>query len=403
MPSDAERDGLRPGPLEPSAPLSPAPRLGSTPDAPPREQAEPRPESEPAPGRAARSAPASRRPGRPTRLRAAATSGRRARATAQWEETLDRVGRAGEPVPTPRFWRVWWRGLAAVVVMIVIAIVGGTLSGADEDEEAEGVYAQVRLVLADQLRPRDCVLAGSLFDLAPRERAAAEKVSVTSCWGPHDGVVFGRLPLAGTAAETSEGGFAGPAKVREVARLGCAERFAEEAQDPYSHDFTIQALYPVTGTEWEKGRRTVVCWASAKGLFQEGEDGMSLFDHHNLDEQQEAFHQALKPLTRARAERPDEEESLRTERRWATSMKRAVEETVHRLRFDDGMGHFGTAAAADLADVLATQVPAWDAAAKAKDADAYSDAWGEAELEHSFGTEMAEARQVLLLPPVITE
>ncbi|ALM42060.1 hypothetical protein SFR_5445 [Streptomyces sp. FR-008] len=400
MPSDAERDGLRPGPLEPSAPLSPAPRLGSTPAAPPREQAEPRPESEPAPGRAARSAPASRRPGRPTRLRAAATSGRRARATAQWEETLDRVGRAGEPVPTPRFWRVWWRGLAAVVVMIVAAIVGGTLSGADE---AEGVYAQVRLVLADQLRPRDCVLAGSLFDLDPRERAAAEKVSVTSCWGPHDGVVFGRLPLAGTAAETSEGGFAGPAKVREVARLGCAERFAEEAQDPYSHDFTIQALYPVTGTEWGKGRRTVVCWASAKGLFQEGEDGMSLFDHHNLDEQQEAFHQALKPLTRARAERPDEEESLRTERRWATSMKRAVEETVHRLRFDDGMGHFGTAAAADLADVLATQVPAWDAAAKAKDADAYSDAWGEAELEHSFGTEMAEARQVLLLPPVITE
>ncbi|WP_127453340.1 hypothetical protein [Streptomyces sp. B29(2018)] len=306
-------------------------------------------------------------------------------------------------MPTPRFWRVWWRGLAAVVVMIVIAIVGGTLSGADEDEEAEGVYAQVRLVLADQLRPRDCVLAGSLFDLDPRERAAAEKVSVTSCWGPHDGVVFGRLPLAGTAAETSEGGFAGPAKVREVARLGCAERFAEEVQDPYSHDFTIQALYPVTGTEWEKGRRTVVCWASAKGLFQEGEDGMSLFDHHNLDEQQEAFHQALKPLTRARAERPDEEESLRTERRWAASMKRAVEEAVHRLRFDDGMGHFGTAAAADLADVLATQVPAWDAAAKAKDADAYSDAWGEAELEHSFGTEMAEARQVLLLPPVITE
>lgn len=103
---------------------------------------------------------------------------------------------------------------------------------------------------------------------------------------------------------------------------------------------------------------------------------MSLFDHHNLDEQQEAFHQALKPLTRARAERPDEEESLRTERRWAASMKRAVEEAVHRLRFDDGMGHFGTAAAADLADVLATQVPAWDAAAKAKDADAYSDAWG---------------------------
>ncbi|WDV33253.1 hypothetical protein OIM90_24060 [Streptomyces sp. AD16] len=101
---------------------------------------------------------------------------------------------------------------------------------------------------------------------------------------------------------------------------------------------------------------------------------MSLFDHHDLDEQQEAFHQALKPLTRARAERPDEEESLRTERRWAASMKRAVEETVHRLRFDDGMGHFGTAAAADLADVLATQVPAWDAAAKAEDEDAYDDA-----------------------------
>lgn len=397
MPSDAERDGLRPGPLEPSAPLSPAPRLGSEPATPPREQAEPRPEPEPAPGREARSAPA------PRRLRTTATSGRRARATAQWEETLDRVGRAGEPVPTPRFWRVWWRGLAAVVVLIVVAIVGGTFSGTDEDAEAEGVYAQVRLVLADQLRPRDCVLAGSLFDLGPRERAAAEKVSVTSCWGPHDGVVFGRLPLAGTAAETSGGGFAGAAKVREVARLGCAERFAEETRDPYSHDFTIQALYPVTEAEWEKGRRTVVCWASAKGLFQEGEDGMSLFDHHNLDEQQEAFHQALKPLTRARAERPDEEESLRTERRWAASMKRAVEETVHRLRFDDGMGHFGTAAAADLADVLATQVPAWDAAAKAKDEDAYSDAWGEAELEHSFGTEMAEARQVLLLPPVITE
>ncbi|MHC8561503.1 hypothetical protein ACW23B_07270 [Streptomyces albidoflavus] len=76
---------------------------------------------------------------------------------------------------------------------------------------------------------------------------------------------------------------------------------------------------------------------------------------------------------------------------------------MHRLRFDDGMGHFGTAAAADLADVLATQVPAWDAAAKAEDEDAYGDARGEAELEHSFGTGMAEARQVLLLPPVITE
>ncbi|UYM23614.1 hypothetical protein NQP46_08285 [Streptomyces albus] len=69
------------------------------------------------------------------------------------------------------------------------------------------------------------------------------------------------------------GGFAGPAKVREAARLGCAERFAEESRDPYSHDFTIQALYPVTRTEWEKGRRTVVCWASAKGLFQEGRTG----------------------------------------------------------------------------------------------------------------------------------
>ncbi|WDV33252.1 hypothetical protein OIM90_24055 [Streptomyces sp. AD16] len=169
------------------------------------------------------------------------------------------MGRTGEPVPTPRFWRVWWRGLAAVVVLIVVAIVGGRLSGTDEDEEAEGVYAQVRLVLADQLRPRDCVLAGSLFDLGPRERAAAEKVSVTSCWGPHDGVVFGRMPLAGTAAETPGAGS------RARRRSGRPPGWAAPSGSPRSRGTrtaTTSRSRPCTPSPGPSGRRGAGRWSA---------------------------------------------------------------------------------------------------------------------------------------------
>ena len=63
----------------------------------------------------------------------------------------------------------------------------------------------------------------------------------------------------------------------------------------------------------------------------------------------------------------------------------------------------GPEAGADLADALTAQIPYWREAAATKDPEAHEKAVTEAELAHSAGGEVARARDLIGLAPVITE
>ncbi|MGF0164700.1 hypothetical protein ACQRET_11775 [Streptomyces koyangensis] len=309
---------------------------------------------------------------------------------------MKRVAGAGTPVPRQSFWRRWWKAGVVGVVCVVVVVVGLSLPG-EEEGEAGPPPRNARTVAAVDLGMWDCLVTQELLELSPADSRTVGEVTVADCGGPHGGEVFSRVSLVETAAENEDGTFRGAAQAEDAARAACAEEFAEGMTDPYSHDFTVRVIHPASSEEWTV-RQSAACWVSARGLPE-----YCLVCETKLTDDQEAFRRALVPYTRAWAGRPPEDASLGARRAWASTMERGIEEAAWLLRGKPELRRLGPEAGADLADALTAQIPYWREAAAAKDPEAHEQAVTEAELAHSAGGEVARARDLIGLAPVITE
>nr|WSS66307.1 DUF4190 domain-containing protein [Streptomyces sp. NBC_01177]WSS73274.1 DUF4190 domain-containing protein [Streptomyces sp. NBC_01175] len=227
-------------------------------------------------------------------------------------------------------------------------------------------------------------------DHGPLKDATAERLP---CEEPHRGEIYGSFELTG------QGAFPGSEEVMDTSRERCGELLPD-----YVLDFTVHGrlqtyfYYPDQGG-WERGGRTVLCWAGAP----QGNLAESIRkDESDFEPAQYAYVTAFRPLWEAQLKAPQQgpDKDLVTAGRWAGQMAAAYEETARILReARGGLPAGAQGPAEEIALSFEEAVPHWEQAARAADADAFLTAVGQAEADGAATVELdAQIRADMGLP-----
>ncbi|WP_370672023.1 septum formation family protein [Streptomyces sp. BpilaLS-43] len=219
---------------------------------------------------------------------------------------------------------------------------------------------------------------------------AAERLS---CEGPHRGEIYGRFELTGRKA------FPGTEEVMKASRDRCGPLLPDYAVDLTAHGPLQTYFSHPDRAGWERGGRTVLCWAGApRGDLDEPiRKEESAFAPVQL-----AYVSAFRPLWEAQLRPPQRgpEEDLATASRWAGQMAAAYAEAA-RLLGDARGGLPGDVRepAGEIVVVFEAAVPRWERAARAADSDAYLAAIEQAGRDNDLAVGLdAEIRKGVGLP-----
>ncbi|MYX77665.1 DUF4190 domain-containing protein [Streptomyces sp. SID3915] len=219
---------------------------------------------------------------------------------------------------------------------------------------------------------------------------AAERLS---CEEPHRGEIYGRFELTGRKA------FPGTEEVMKASRDRCGPLLPDYAVDLTAHGPLQTYFSHPDRAGWERGGRTVLCWAGApRGDLDEPiRKEESAFAPVQL-----AYVSAFRPLWEAQLRPPQRgpEEDLATASRWAGQMAAADAEAA-RLLGDARGGLPGDVRepAGEIVVVFEAAVPRWERAVRAADSDAYLAAIEQAGRDNDLAVGLdAEIRKGVGLP-----
>lgn len=223
------------------------------------------------------------------------------------------------------------------------------------------------------LETGDCFTPGTELprdNQGPLKDGTAERLP---CEEPHRGEIYGSFELTG------QGAFPGSEELMATSRERCGELLPDYVLDFAGHGRLQTYFYYPDQGGWERGGRTVLCWAGApQGNLAESVRK----NESDFEPAQYAYVTAFRPLWEAQLKAPQQgpDKDLVTAGRWAGQMAAAYEETARMLRETRGglpAGALGPAE--EIALSFEGAVPRWEQAARATDADAFLTAVGQAE------------------------
>ncbi|MDT0430045.1 MULTISPECIES: DUF4190 domain-containing protein [Streptomyces] len=213
------------------------------------------------------------------------------------------------------------------------------------------------------------------------------------CEEPHRGEIYGSFELTGQEA------FPGPEEIMKTSRDRCGVLLPEYAVDLTAQGPLQTYFYYPDQAGWERGGRTVLCWAGApRGDL----DASIRKEESAFEPAQFAYVSAFRPLWEAqlRAPQREPEEDLAAASRWAGQMAAAYAEAA-RLLGDARGGLPGDVRgpAGEIVMVFEAAVPHWEQAARAADSDAFLAAIEQADRDNDLTVGLdAEIRKGVGLP-----
>ncbi|MEU1517314.1 DUF4190 domain-containing protein [Streptomyces sp. NPDC005811] len=206
---------------------------------------------------------------------------------------------------------------------------------------------------------------GDCFDVPGRFDQDVYDVDEVPCSDPHEGEVFGTIPLSGDD-------YPGDGYVTDQAEDKCWTLQDAYAMDPWALGDEVDVYY-LTPTEdsWQWGDREITC------VFAHTDEtgtltGSLRADETNLDADQVAFLKAMAAVDVVLYEEPDDyaEEDLDANKAWAADVRDALAEQAGALGGHTWAGDAGKPVDALVEDMRDARA-AWAKAATAGDADTF--------------------------------
>ncbi|SDL02497.1 DUF4190 domain-containing protein [Streptomyces indicus] len=243
----------------------------------------------------------------------------------------------------------------------------------------------------DALQERDCFSPG---DEPTQDGEQLDDFSAMRipCGEAHRGEVFALFHLPDKAT------YPGAEWIKRYAVEECTHRLFDYTPDPAAYGGLRTFFYFPERERWERGDRTVRCWA---GLPQ-GELEQSVHqDADAMDPAQRAYLDAIRPLQQTQANMPIKgpKSDLSGARRWAKAMAAAQSKTA-RLLTEAELPADVRESAQTHADELRRGVPHWDTAANAATANDYLTAMRRAAVDPVRGVELERSLRTGLGLPV---
>ncbi|MDW8809051.1 DUF4190 domain-containing protein [Streptomyces scabiei] len=214
-------------------------------------------------------------------------------------------------------------------------------------------------------------------------------VDVVPCDGEHDAEVFAGFSLP-------DGPYPGDDAVAEAADDRCYARSESYVMDPWAFPADVDVYYfSPTRQSWRFGDREITCMLG--NTDPEGSlTGSLRQDETTLDDDQLAFLKAGAILDDAFDKVPDTEyveDDLAGHKAWASQVVRALKRQTTALRAHDWEPD-AAQAVTDYAGALDRARGQWEAARRARDADAFTDHWDKAH-RLTDGPKVVTAREAL--------
>lgn len=213
------------------------------------------------------------------------------------------------------------------------------------------------------------------------------------CEEPHRGEIYGSFELTG------QGAFPGMDEVMKTSRDRCGTLLPDYVLDFTAHGRLQTYFYYPDQGGWERGGRTVLCWA---GRPQGDLEESIRKDESDFEPAQYAYISACQPLWEAQLQAPQQgpDKDLATASRWAGQMAAAYGETARILReARGGLPGDVRGPAGEIVVIFEAAVPYWVQAARAADASAFLAAIKQAEGDNEVTVRLdAKIRAGLGLP-----
>ncbi|MEU0837024.1 DUF4190 domain-containing protein [Streptomyces sp. NPDC005969] len=213
------------------------------------------------------------------------------------------------------------------------------------------------------------------------------------CEEPHRGEIYGSFELTG------QGAFPGTEEVMKTSRDRCGALLPDYALDFTAHGRLQTYFYYPDHGGWERGGRTVLCWA---GKPQGDLEESIRKDESDFEPAQYAYISAFRPLLKAQLQAPQQgpDKDLATASRWAGQMAAAYAEAARMLgEARGGLPGDVRGPAGEIVVIFEAAVPYWDQAARAADTSAFLAAIKQAEKDNEATVGLdAEIRAGVGLP-----
>ncbi|MFE7712237.1 DUF4190 domain-containing protein [Streptomyces sp. NPDC057486] len=243
------------------------------------------------------------------------------------------------------------------------------------------------------LETGDCFTPGtelSQDNQGPLRNGTAERLP---CEEPHRGEIYGSFELTG------QGAFPGTEEVMKTSRDRCGALLLDYALDLTAHGRLQTYFYYPDHGGWERGGRTVLCWA---GKPQGDLEESIRKDESDFEPAQYAYISAFRPLLEAQLRAPQQgpDKDLATASRWAGQMAAAHAETARMLgEARGGLPGDVRGPAGEIVVIFEAAVPSWEQAARAADTGAFLAAIKQAERDTEVTVQLdAEIRAGVGLP-----
>ncbi|WP_329422762.1 DUF4190 domain-containing protein [Streptomyces sp. NBC_01693] len=286
---------------------------------------------------------------------------------------------------------------SVVLLFSLLVMVGALHFSVWSSNTPRGPASQSSAASVFALKTGDCFTPATELspdNQGPLRNATAERLP---CDGPHRGEIYGSFELSG------QGAFPGTEEVMKTSRERCGALLPDYALDFMAHGRLQTYFYYPDRGGWERGRRTVLCWAGKpQGNLRES----IRMGESDVDPAQYRYLRAFRPLLEAQLRSPQQgpDRDLAAASGWAGQMGAAYAETARLLgEARGGLPGDARGPAGRIVVRFEEAVPYWEQASRAENAEAFLAALKEAESDSDVIAELdSEARTAMGLPTAET-